>query len=103
VIDIIDHFTRYLWSYPVKNNNAQNALYCIKNFCMMLGYPKILQSDNGSEYKNKIFSAPRHPETSGVIEVSHKEIRKNVIINYNHNPDNFDVNNAVLDAIENHN
>ena len=95
VIDIIDHFTKYLWSYPVKDNNAQNALYCIKNFCMMVGYPKILQSDNGSEYKNniiknfciknnikQIFSAPRHPETNGVIEVSHKEIRKNVIINY---------------------
>ena len=41
VIDVIDHFTKYLWSYPVKNNNAQNALYCIKNFCMMVGYPKI--------------------------------------------------------------
>ena len=116
VIDIIDHFTKYLWSYPVKDNNAQNALYCIKNFCMMVGYPKILQSDNDSEYKNniiknfciknnikQIFIAPRHPETNGVIEVSHKEIRKNVIINYSHNPYNFDLNNAVLDAIENHN
>ena len=82
----------------------------------MVGYPKILQSDNDSEYKNniiknfciknnikQIFSAPLHPETNGVIEVSHKEIRKNVIINYSHNPYNFDLNNAVLDAIENHN
>ena len=117
MIDIIDHFTKYLWFYPVKNNNAENGLYCIKNFCtMVVGYPKILQSDNGSEYKNyiiknfciknnikKIFSAPCHPETNGVIIISYKEIRKNVIINYNHNPYNFDINNALLDAIKNHN
>jgi len=112
VIDVIDHFTKYLWSYPVKNNNAQNALYCIKNFCMMVGYPKILQSDNGLEYKNniiknfcennnikQIFSSLRHPETNGVIEVSHQEIRKNVILEFSRYPDNFDLNNTILDAI----
>ena len=38
-----------------------------------------------------------------IIIISYKEIRKNVIINYNHNPYNFDINNALLDAIKNHN
>ena len=89
VIDVIDHFTKYLWSYPVKNNDSNNALNSIKSFCKIIGFPKILQSDNGSEYKNniisnfchknnikQIFSSPRHPQTNGVIEVTHKEIRK---------------------------
>ena len=83
VIEIIAHFTKYLWSYPLKDNNTQNALYCIKNFYMMVGYPKILQKDNGLENKNniiknfcennnikQIFSAPRHTETNSKIEVS---------------------------------
>ena len=80
------------WEYHEWNTVGSRHLYCIKNFCMMVGYPKILQSDNGLEYKNniiknfcennnlkQIFSAPRHPETNGVIEVSHKELRKNII------------------------
>ena len=50
--------------------------------------PKIFQSDNGNEYKNKIinnylttnnnehvFSSPRHPKTNGVAEVVHQEVR----------------------------
>ena len=54
VIEIIDHFSKFLKSYPVKENNAKNALLCIKDFCNYIGFPKILQSDNGSEYKNNI-------------------------------------------------
>ena len=52
VIDIIDHFSKYLLSIPVKNNNAQNILYCLKQFFQFVGVPKIIQSDNGTEYNN---------------------------------------------------
>ena len=82
-------------SFPVENNNAVNALKCLKEFYILIGYPKILQSDNGSEYKNNlfqefcnqhniqhIFSSPYHPQTNGVVEVAHKEIKKHVIIDY---------------------
>ena len=95
VIDIIDHFSKYIMSFPVENNNAVNALNCLKEFCILIGYTKILQSDNGSEYKNNlfqefcnqhniqhIFSSPYHPQTNGVVEVAHKEIKKHVIIDY---------------------
>ena len=57
----------------------------IENF----GKCKILQVDNGKEFKNAILerfclenniklihSSPYHPQTNGVCEVVHKEIRK---------------------------
>ena len=38
-----------------------------------------------------------------MVEVAHKEIRKNVIIHYSKNPEHFNLKNTVLDAVENHN
>lgn len=76
-------------SFPVKENNAENVLLAIKEFCYYVGFPKILQTYNGLEYNNSIIdnfcinnnikhikSRPRHPQTNGVVEVVHKEIRK---------------------------
>ena len=89
---------------------------CFKEFCILKGYPKILQSDNGVEYKNNlfdkfcadhninhIFSSPYHPQTNGVVEVAHKEIKKNVIIDYSKHPENFNLKTSLLEAVEIHN
>ena len=116
VIDIIDHFSKYMMSFPVVNNTANNALTCLKEFCILKGYPKILQSDNGVEYKNHlfdklctehninhIFSSPYHPQTNGVVEVAHKEIKKTVIIDYSKHPENFNLKASLLEAVEIHN
>lgn len=86
MVDIIYHFKKYIWYYPVKSNETTNELYGIKNFCMMIGYPKILFSDNGAEFKNNlisdfslnnhikhIFSSPLYPQTNRVVENWHKE------------------------------
>ncbi len=56
VIDIIDHFSKFMVSYPIKDNNTINALNAIKEFCMYVGYPKILQTDNELEYYNNMIS-----------------------------------------------
>ena len=76
-------------SIPVKENTAINALLAIKEFCAFVGNPKILQTDNGLEYNNNLIDGfckdnniihiktrPHHPQSNGVIEVVHKEIRK---------------------------
>ena len=101
-------------SYPV-TSNANNCLICIKGFCIILDYPKILQTDRGADYNNKIIdnfckvhnikhilSSPYHPKTNGLEEVAHKEIRKNVIISYSEIPDNFNLKLPLLNAVESH-
>ena len=54
VIDIIDYFSKYMGSFPVSDNNGKNALLSIKEFCIYIGFPKILQTDNGPEYCNNL-------------------------------------------------
>lgn len=103
-------------SFPVTKNDAVNALNSFKEFCILIAIPIILQTDNGGEYKNElfkeyclnndikhIFSSPYHPKTKGVIEVSHKEILKNVLLYYSANPYNFNLKNDILDEFSIHN
>ena len=52
VLDIIDHFIKFMMSFPVKTNEAINSFISIKDFCLLKGMTTILQSDNWSEYKN---------------------------------------------------
>jgi hypothetical protein len=52
VIDIVDHFSKFLMSIPVCNNDSQNILYCLKQFINYIGIQKIVQSDKGKEYNN---------------------------------------------------
>ena len=57
--------------------------------------PKILQTDNGGEFKNNnlerfclenniklIHASPFHPQTNGSVEATHKEIQKYICIEY---------------------
>ena len=116
IIDLTNHFSKFLMSIPVKNNNADNKLFCIKQYVNYIGKPKIFQSDNGMEYKNTIinnylttnninhiYSSPRHPQSNGVVEVVHKEVRKNIFYNINKINNDIDFKNILLDCEEIHN
>ena len=54
VVEIIDHFSKFLKSYAISENNATNILIYLKDFCYYIGMPKILQTDNWTKYKNTI-------------------------------------------------
>ena len=56
VFYIIDHFSKHMMSFPVANDNAQNGLNSLKEFYILKGHPKILQTDNGIEYKINLFN-----------------------------------------------
>ena len=116
VIDIIDYFSKFMTSIPVKENTAINALLAIKEFCAYVGNPKILQTDNGLEYNNDLIdgfcrdnniihikSRPHHPQSNGVIEVVHKEIRKKVILEFSDDNPNFNLKSVLIDAVNIHN
>ena len=42
VIEIIEHFSKFLKSYPVKENKSKNVLICIKDYCNYVGCPKLI-------------------------------------------------------------
>ena len=50
-----------------------------------------------------IHSSPYHPQTNGVVEVTHKEIQKYIINEYFKNSENFDIEKALFDITKIHN
>ena len=95
IIDIIDHFSKWYYGYLLINKEGKNILNKIDQYNQSFGYPKILQCDNGGEFKNNfleqycaenniklIFSSPFHPQTNGAYESVHKEIRKYILTQF---------------------
>ena len=88
VLDIIEHFSKWIWSYPIKFKDAHNALICLKNFIFIIGKCNTLHTDNGLEFKNLLFekfcaengicqkfSKPYTPKSPGAVESAHKQIK----------------------------
>ena len=116
IVDLIIHFSKFMMSFPVEKNDSVHTVNCLHEFCDLVCYPRILQSGSGSEYKNHlmeefciehnikyIFSSPHHPQTNGIIDVTHKEIRKNVILYYSKNSEHFNLKNIIINAVDSHN
>ena len=68
-----------MFFHPVDKMDSDNSIICLKMFCTMLDYPTLLQSNNGSGYKNEKFkkffednkiqhtlSSPYHPQIKGL-------------------------------------
>lgn len=109
-------FFKILISKAVKSNNEENIQIWLIYFFNIIGYPKMIQSDNDSEYKNaiinnlltlnnikEIFSSPRHPQTNWVVEIVHKEVRKNILNNIVLIEDDLTFENILLDWVLVHN
>lgn len=50
-----DHFSKFSILWAQKRKCAQETITCIERFVFaFLGVPRILQSDNGKEFDNKV-------------------------------------------------
>ena len=116
VLDIIDHFSKWYYGYLLKTKTAEEVLKNIEIFMENFGKCKILQTDNGTEFKNTlleryclenniklIHSSPYHPQTNGVCEVVHKEIRKYIYTEYLKNKSDFNIEDELSNIIKIHN
>ena len=87
-LDLINHFSKWLRCYLLKNKEAELILAKIKSYIGYNDACKIFQSYNGKEFHNNmlkiysennniiyIHSAPYHPESNGCCEAVHKEIK----------------------------
>ena len=43
VIDMVDHFSKFLISVPVKNNDSKNIEICLKSFLILLVIQKLFR------------------------------------------------------------
>ena len=81
-----DHLTKYVLLYPLRNKKAITVYRHLLLAITTLGCPRILQSDNGTEFKMNIKlkrhfpelkiikGRPRHPQSQGSVERANADI-----------------------------
>ena len=115
-LDIIDHFSKWLGSFLLKNKSADLVVSKIKSFIRNNGTCQIFQTDNGKEFNNILLktylennnikylrSAPYHPQSNGCCEAVHKEIKNYLLRSKELQKDSFDLEISLEDAIDFHN
>jgi transposase InsO family protein len=81
VLHWLDHFSKFSILRPLKDKTMLSVVSELRSIFALVGPPDILQSDNGSEFKNDmmekltaekhvkhLFSRPYHPQTNGAVE-----------------------------------
>ena len=82
VLRVVDHFSKYLWMFALKNKQTEGVAVTLTNLFWLFGFPSILHSENGKEFKGKTMSelcrkhhikqvhgAPRTPSAQGLVEI----------------------------------
>ena len=86
----VDYVSKWVEAIPSKTNGHKVVLEFLKNMIFArFGTPRAIISDGGSHFKNRSFEAlmkkygithkiatPYHPQTSGQVEVSNREIKQ---------------------------
>jgi len=99
ILTIVDVFSNYLFATIILNKNGQTIVDRLENFhnrTLIQGgsggiYPRLLQSDQGSEFKNdemrefsiennikQVFSSSYAPKSNGKVERMNRQIRKKI-------------------------
>lgn len=81
--------TRYPEALPLRNITAKTIVKALTKFFTTFGFPKVLQSDQGTNFVSKLFtqamhslgvstrtSSPYHPERQGVLERFHQTLKR---------------------------
>ena len=88
VLIIVDVFTRFVILRAIPDKRAETIAQTLFQVFCDLGFPRIIQSDNGTEFHNQIvailvqmiraehrFSTPYHPRGNGLAEVNVKSAK----------------------------
>lgn len=89
ILNVIDTFTKYLWSFKLKDKSAVTIKNCLQYIFDNFGDPLEIQSDNGKEFKNSllrefllgrnikiIHGRPRNPKAQGQVERVNQTIKR---------------------------
>ena len=88
VLTIIDHFSRFVKFYPLKNRNASMIADKLSQYIAGFGVPITLMMDNAAEFSGQemrrwaqtygvelLFTTPYHPQANGLIERMHRTLK----------------------------
>ena len=90
ILVAVDYVSKWVEAVPTKTNDAQVVTDFIRtNIFSRFGVPRAIISDGGKHFVNKSFrkllslygvthrvATPYHPQTSGQVEVSNREIKR---------------------------
>ena len=92
ILVLVDVFTGFVMLKPIMDKEASTVARAVWEICCIIGLPKILQSDNGSEFSNRIinalcrltgisrrFIAPYNPRADGKVERTVKTVKDTVV------------------------
>ena len=91
VLHVADHFSKYSWLHPLHSKETEQVIPALKEQFYLFGFPTILHSDNGGEFKSKkmsefckennikqVHGAPRNPSTQGLVERNNRTVKENM-------------------------
>ena len=91
IVVIIDTFTRFVKTYPMKTVTAEECVECLLSHMGTFGVPNEILTDNGSQYVNKhlfdlfnllrtqhITITPYSSEQNGIVERANKEVLRHL-------------------------
>ncbi len=99
ILVIIDHFTKFIQLYALRNQEAHTIAQCFQNFIMKFGIPEAFLSDQGKNFRSLLITqlwelldvkqkqtSSYHPETDGLSERLNRSVIKMIkcYINENH-------------------
>jgi hypothetical protein len=89
ILNVIDTYTKYLWSFKLKNKTASAIKDSLEFIFDNFGEPVSIQSDNGKEFKNELLRSyfndlnikiihgrPRNPKAQGQVERVNQTIKR---------------------------
>lgn len=91
IVNILDSYSKFMFPVAVKTKTAENIKLALKQQIDREGAPKIIQTDNGKEFKNALFidylnehniifkfGRPRHPQNQGQVERANQTLVRKI-------------------------
>ena len=89
ILVAVDYVSKWVEAIPCRTNDHKVVIAFLKsNIVSRFGFPRAIISDGGAHFCNKAFKAlltkysithkvetPYHPQTSGQVEISNREIK----------------------------
>uniref|UniRef100_A0A667ZA24 Gypsy retrotransposon integrase-like protein 1 n=1 Tax=Myripristis murdjan TaxID=586833 RepID=A0A667ZA24_9TELE len=88
LLTVMCQSTRYPSAYPLRNISAKSVVKALSQFISVFGIPKIIQSDQGSNFTSRLFAqvlqqlhikhskaSAYHPQSQGALERFHQHLK----------------------------